>query len=53
MKLESISGMIMEYLKDKIYELEVNMTNRNISEFYQGINESKKGYKHTDEFTAS
>jgi predicted RNA-binding protein associated with RNAse of E/G family len=46
MKLESISGIIIEHLKDKTYELEVNTTNRNFSEFYQDINESKKGYKH-------
>ena len=43
----------MEYLKDKVYELEVNTTNRKISEFYKGINESKDGYKHTDEFKTS
>lgn len=53
MKLENISGMIIEHSKDKIYELEVNTTNRNFIEFYQDINESKEGYKHTDEFIAS
>jgi len=53
MKLENISGMIIEHLKDKIYELELNTTNRNFSEFYQDINESKGGYKHTNEFIAS
>ena len=32
MNLENISGMIIEHLKDRIYELEVNTTNRNFGE---------------------
>jgi hypothetical protein len=34
-----------EYLKGKINELETNNKNKNIRDFYRGINEFKKGYK--------
>jgi hypothetical protein len=45
--------MIMEYLKDKIYELGVNTKNRNVSECYYGTNESKKGYRHSANLISS
>jgi hypothetical protein len=35
-----------EYLKGKIHELETNNKNKNIRDFYRGINEFKKGYQH-------
>jgi hypothetical protein len=35
----------MEYLKDKINELESNSKNKNIRDLYRGINEFKKGYQ--------
>jgi hypothetical protein len=35
----------MEYLKDKINELETNNENKNIRDLYRGINEFKKGYQ--------
>jgi hypothetical protein len=34
-----------EYMKDKINELESNSKNKNIIDFYRGINEFKKGYQ--------
>jgi hypothetical protein len=34
-----------EYLKGKINELETNNKNKNIRDFYRGINEFKKGYQ--------
>jgi hypothetical protein len=34
-----------EYLKDKINELETNNKNKNITDFYGGINQFKKGYQ--------
>jgi hypothetical protein len=34
-----------EYLKGKIYELEINSKNKNIRDLYRGINEFKKGYQ--------
>jgi hypothetical protein len=34
-----------EYMKDKINELETNNKNKNIRDFYRGINEFKKGYQ--------
>jgi hypothetical protein len=34
-----------EYLKGKINELEINNKNKNIRDFYRGINEFKKGYQ--------
>jgi hypothetical protein len=33
-----------EYLKGKISELKTNNKNKNIRNFYRGINEFKKGY---------
>jgi hypothetical protein len=35
----------MEYLKDKINELESNSKNKNIRVLYRGINEFKKFYQ--------
>jgi hypothetical protein len=35
----------MEYLKDKITEIELNSKNKNIRELYRGIIEFKKGYQ--------
>jgi hypothetical protein len=37
-----ISGMKMEYLKDKINELTTNSRNKNIRHLYRGINEFKR-----------
>jgi hypothetical protein len=37
----------MEYLKDKIKELESDSKNKNIRDLYRGINEFKEGYKPT------
>jgi hypothetical protein len=34
-----------EYLKGKISELETNNKNKNIRDFYRGMNEFKKGYQ--------
>jgi hypothetical protein len=34
-----------EHLKDKINEVEANNKNKNIRDFYRGINEFKKGYQ--------
>jgi hypothetical protein len=34
-----------EYLKGKINELETNNKNKNIRDWYTGINEFKKGYQ--------
>jgi hypothetical protein len=34
-----------EYLKDKINEIELNSTNKNINDLYRGITEFKKGYQ--------
>jgi hypothetical protein len=34
-----------EYLKAKIIELETNSKNKNIGDFYRGINDFKKGYQ--------
>jgi hypothetical protein len=35
----------MEYLKDKITEIELNSKNKNIIDLYRGITEFKKGYQ--------
>jgi prefoldin subunit 5 len=35
----------MEYLKDKINELESNSKNKNIRDLYSSINEFKKSYQ--------
>jgi hypothetical protein len=35
----------IEYLKDRINELESNSKNKNIRDLYRGINEFKKGYQ--------
>jgi hypothetical protein len=37
-----------EYLKDKINELASNSKNKNIRDFYRGINEFKRGYQPTN-----
>jgi prefoldin subunit 5 len=34
----------MEYMKDRINELESNSKNKNIRDLYRGINECKKSY---------
>jgi hypothetical protein len=34
-----------EYLKDKINEIELNSTKKNIRDLYRGITEFKKGYQ--------
>jgi hypothetical protein len=44
-KLVDISGTKKGYLKAKINELETNSKNKNIREFYRGINEFKSGYQ--------
>jgi hypothetical protein len=33
-----------QYLRGKINELETNNKNKNVRDFYRGINEFKKGY---------
>jgi hypothetical protein len=35
----------MEYLKDKINEIDLNSKNKNMRDFYGGITEFKKGYQ--------
>jgi hypothetical protein len=35
----------MEYLKDKINEIELNSKNKNMRDLYRGITEFKKGYQ--------
>jgi sulfatase maturation enzyme AslB (radical SAM superfamily) len=40
-----------EYLNGKINELETNNKNKNIRDFYKGINEFKKGYQPTINIT--
>jgi hypothetical protein len=35
----------MEYLKDKINEIELNSKNKNIRDLYRGVTEFKKGYQ--------
>jgi hypothetical protein len=38
-------GVGVEYLENKINELETNSKNMNIRDLYRGINEFKKGYQ--------
>jgi hypothetical protein len=45
-RLVELSGpKVMEYLKDKINELETNSKNKNILDLCRGVNEFRKGYR--------
>jgi len=45
-KLADIAGSKRkEYLKAKIEEIEINMKIKNITDFFRGISEFKKGYQ--------
>jgi hypothetical protein len=43
--VEHLGTKKREYLKGKINELETNNKNKNIRDFYRGMNEFKKGYQ--------
>jgi hypothetical protein len=45
LRLETSRKKKREFLKGKINELETNNKNKNIRDFYTGINEFKKGYQ--------